>query len=253
MQNSQSDKMCCTPESIAQKLKILVLHGYRQNAEVFKMKTGSFRKLVHSRAQFNYVTAPHKVLLVDNLDALEDREVGQAQDEEQYGWFFNRDDMTYRGIRNGGPAIGFEDSVNFIEQVFERDGPFDGVVGFSQGACFLGLLCHLQQVGLTNHIKFNFAIMFSGFKSQSWPHLKYYQDEITLPSMHIYGTSDKIIPTEMSEALSLCFKDPVVVVHDGGHYVPGSSKQKTEYRDFLETQMLKKQQREENKNEATLS
>lgn len=66
---------------------------------------------------------------------------------EQYGWFFNRDDKTYRGIRQGGPAIGFEESVQFIEDIFEKEGPFDGVLGFSQGACFLGLLCDLQQRG----------------------------------------------------------------------------------------------------------
>lgn len=55
--------------------------------------------------------------------------------------------MTYRGIRKGGPAIGYEESVKLIEQTFEKYGPFDGIMGFSQGACFLGLLCDLQQRG----------------------------------------------------------------------------------------------------------
>lgn len=66
---------------------------------------------------------------------------------EQYGWFFNRDDGTYRGIRKGGPAIGFEESLKLIESTFEKEGPFDGLLGFSQGACFVGLLCDLQQRG----------------------------------------------------------------------------------------------------------
>jgi hypothetical protein len=66
---------------------------------------------------------------------------------EQYGWFFNRDDHTFRGIRKGGPAIGFEDSVRLVEDVFEKEGPFDGILGFSQGACFVGLLCDLHQRG----------------------------------------------------------------------------------------------------------
>ncbi|XP_076259545.1 esterase AGAP003155 [Rhynchophorus ferrugineus] len=239
------DQQCCTPETEAQKLKILVLHGYRQNAEVFRAKTGSFRKIVHKWAQFNYVTAPHKVLLVDNTDVLDNPDVGQAQDEEQYGWFFNRDDKTYRGIRQGGPAIGYDTSVNLIEEVFEKEGPFDGILGFSQGACFLGLLCDLQQRGLTKHIKFNFAICFSGFKSQSWPHLKYYLDTLELPSMHVFGETDKVIPTEMSEALALCFKDPLIVRHGGGHYVAASSAQKHEYQKFFKLQVLQKRYREQ--------
>ncbi|XP_050293440.1 esterase AGAP003155 [Anthonomus grandis grandis] len=252
MPKSQTEELkCCTPESISQKLKILCLHGYRQNAEVFKEKTGSFRKMVHKWVQFNYITALHKVILVDNIEALEDKECGQSRDEEQYGWFFNRDDKTYRGIRQGGPAIGFEESVQLIEEVFEKEGPFDGILGFSQGACFVGLLCDLQQRGLTKNIKFNFAIMASGFKSQSWPHLKYYSDRITLPTMHIFGETDKVIPTEMSEALSLCFEDPVVVRHPGGHYLPASAPQKHEYQKFFKVQILQKQYREQNEEKNT--
>lgn len=246
MQNSKGpEEKCCTVESISQKLKILALHGYRQNAEVFRTKSGSFRKMVHKWTQFNFVTAPHKVILVDNIEALEDRDIGQAKDEEQYGWFFNRDDKTYRGIRKGGPAIGFEESVNFIEQVFEKEGPFDGILAFSQGACFLGLLCDLQHRGLTKHIKFDFAIMISGFKSQSLPHLKYYMDRIEIPTLHVLGETDKVIPTEMSEALSNCFEDPVIVRHPGGHYLPAAAPQKHEYQKFFKMQVLRKQYKEQ--------
>lgn len=142
---SKRQENCCTDETATQKLRILAIHGYRQNGEVFRSKTGSFRKMVHKWAQFTYITAPHKVILVDEIN--EDPNIGQSKDEEQYGWFFNRDDNTYRGIRKGGPAIGFEDSVKLVEDVCEREGPFDGILGFSQGGCFTGLLCDLQQKG----------------------------------------------------------------------------------------------------------
>ncbi|KAL1491617.1 hypothetical protein ABEB36_012188 [Hypothenemus hampei] len=241
--HSSSSQNCCNTETTDKKLKILCLHGYRQNAEVFRSKTGSFRKMTHKWAQFNYVTAPHKVILVDNINAIEDPNIGQSQDEEQYGWFFNRDDKTYRGIRQGGPAIGFEESVEFIEKIFEKEGPFDGILGFSQGACFLGLLCDLQQRGLTKHIKFNFAIMASGFKSQSLPHMKYYLEPITLPSLHIFGENDQIIPTEMSEVLSISFEEPTVVKHPGGHYLPASAPQKHQYQKFFKVQHLQKHHR----------
>lgn len=54
-------------------------------------------------------------------------------------------------------------------------------------------------ISVTKHIKFNFAIMASGFKSQCWPHLKYYSDGISLPSLHIFGEGDKVIPTGILE------------------------------------------------------
>lgn len=131
----------------SEKLHILALHGYRQNGEVFRQKTGSFRKMVHKWARFTYITAPHKVIPVDDLSNVDEIDVQQSPDAEQYGWFFNRDDRTYRGIRKGGPAIGFEESIKLVEETFEKYGPFDGILGFSQGACFVGLLCDLQQRG----------------------------------------------------------------------------------------------------------
>lgn len=139
------NKVCC--DGTQEKLKILAIHGYRQNGDTFRAKTGSFRKLVHKFAQFTYITAPHKVIPVESLDNIDDVNIQQADDTEQYGWWFNRDDRTFRGIRKGGPAIGFEDSVRLIEETFEEHGPFDGLLGFSQGACFVGLLCDLQHRG----------------------------------------------------------------------------------------------------------
>nr|CAI5831627.1 unnamed protein product [Callosobruchus analis] len=220
---------------MSQKLKVLAIHGYRQNGETFRTKTGSFRKMVHKWAQFTYITAPHKVILVDEF---------KNYVLEQYGWFFNRDDNTFRGIRKGGPAIGFEESVKLIEQIFVEEGPFDGLVGFSQGACFVGLLCDLQQRGLTK-FNFSFAVLASGFKSGSLPHLKYYSDRINLPSLHIFGENDKIIPTEMSEALSNSFEDPVIVRHPGGHFLPASAAQKHQYQKFFKLQLLQKQCKEQ--------
>nr|CAI5845193.1 unnamed protein product [Callosobruchus analis] len=245
--NRQMEQKCCTDDSMSQKLKVLAIHGYRQNGETFRTKTGSFRKTVRKWAQFTYITAPHKVILVDDsndLNKSEEPDIGQRQDEEQYGWFFNRDDNTFREICKGGPAIGFEESVKLIEQIFVEEGPFDGLVGFSQGACFVRLLCDLQQRGLTK-FNFSFAVLASGFKSRCLPHLKYYSDRINLPSLHIFGENDKINPPEMSEALSNSFEDPVIVRHPGGHFLPASAAQKHQYRKFFKLQLLQKQCKEQ--------
>ncbi|XP_022904992.2 esterase CG5412 [Onthophagus taurus] len=228
-------------KSLQEKLKLLCIHGYRQNGEAFRQKTGSFRKIIGKWADFTYVTAPHKVIKVDT-DA--NINIGQSPDTEQFGWFFNRDDHTYRGIRKGGPAIGFEESLRFIEDTFKEHGPFDGIVSFSQGGCFTGLLCDLQQRNLTK-CKFNFVIFFSAFKSDCLPHKKYYSDKITIPSLHVFGENDEIIPKEMSADLSECFEDPVVLKHSGGHFVAANSQQKPIYKEFIQERFLEKLQNEE--------
>lgn len=47
------------------------------------------------------------------------------------------------------------------------------------------------------HLEFNFAILISGFKSLCEPHAKYYDDipYIDIPSLHIYGENDQVVPT----------------------------------------------------------
>ncbi|XP_017777791.1 PREDICTED: esterase AGAP003155 [Nicrophorus vespilloides] len=233
MVESQNNVCCPKPGAGGEKLKVLAIHGYRQNAEVFRQKTGSFRKMVHKWVQFTYVTAPHKVILVDELNNDgEEVNIGQSADEEQYGWFFNRDNKTYRGIRKGGPAVGFEESLKFIEKVVEEQGPFNGIMGFSQGACFVGLLCDLQARGMLPY-KFDFAIMASGFKSDCLPHKKYYSEPISIPTLHIYGETDNIIPTEMSKSLATVFGEPLEISHPGGHYLPATAVQKKDYQTFF--------------------
>lgn len=45
---------------IKEKLKILCLHGYRQNAIAFKSKLGSFRKLSSKYAELTFLDAIHQ-------------------------------------------------------------------------------------------------------------------------------------------------------------------------------------------------
>lgn len=45
----------------------------------------------------------------------------------------------------------------------------------------------------------------------------------------------------MSEALSNCFEEPVIIRHPGGHYLPAGAPQKHEYQKFFKLQLLQKQ------------
>lgn len=62
-------------------------------------------------------------------------------------WFTNDDTRSYSSKEFESKCYGFEESVKVIEDAMEEKGPFDGILGFSQGACLLSLLCCLQQQG----------------------------------------------------------------------------------------------------------
>lgn len=78
-------------------------------------------------------------------------------------------------------------------------------------------------------IKPQFAILASGFRSGSLAHMNYYEELLSIPSLHIIGNADKIIAPAMSELLATCFEEPTVVRHPGGHYFAATSQQKQYY------------------------
>lgn len=45
------------------------------------------------------------------------------------------------------------------------------------------------------HIEFDFAIVISGFQSLCTSHVTYYNEKMSIPTLHIYGETDQIIPT----------------------------------------------------------
>ncbi|KAL5292005.1 OVCA2 family protein [Megaselia abdita] len=226
---------------ITDKVKILCLHGYRQNGDSFKSKIGSFRKYASKYAEFVFVDAPHTAPpLPDATEA----------DPKEKSWWFNKEDGTFKGTNKAGPAFGFDESLKIVEEVWSTQGPFQGILGFSQGACFAGIICGLAQRRETI-IKPEFAIIAAGFKSGSLVHKKFYQEQIEIPSLHVYGKTDDIIPGEMSEALQSVFVDSESLIHDGGHYFAATSSCKTQYITFFQDclqRYLEKKELLENQN-----
>lgn len=117
------------------KLNVLCLHGYRQCADSFKSKTGSFRKACKKYANFYYIDAPHLAKPMND---------GDEPIEEQKSWWFNKEDKSFKGTNVSGPAFGFEESLKVAEDAW-KSGDFQGLMGFSQGASFISVICSLSE------------------------------------------------------------------------------------------------------------
>ncbi|VVD00128.1 unnamed protein product [Leptidea sinapis] len=205
------------------KMKILVFHGYRQNAKSYKAKIGAIRRTLVRSSQLIFLSAPHQVA----------REDDDSSDEDERSSCVDSEDNTFSGKCLGGPAIGFEETLRLIEDTVKEHGPFDGLMGFSQGACLVGLLAAMQQKGYLS-FSFKFVICISGFRSGSLVHKGFYDEGINLPSLHVFGNADSIVPKEMCEALINLFPNPAIVEHAGGHFVPCSGSIRIAYLDYLD-------------------
>lgn len=196
--------------------KILCLHGYRQTSTTFYEKLGAFRKMVGKKCSLTLLNAPH---IVPNQD----------ESEEQRGWWFSQPHGYFKSDDISDCDKGFDESLQLIKKTIEEEGPFQGIMGFSQGAALTVLICMMPE------FKFDFAMAFAPFKSVCSKHEKFYRD-VDIPILYVIGDGDQVIHPTRSETLLAHFSKATIVRHEGGHFVPATSKQKPAYLKFLEEQ-----------------
>ncbi|XP_039289456.1 esterase GA18864 isoform X4 [Nilaparvata lugens] len=163
------------------KLRILCLHGYRQNKNVFREKLGQFRKNLKNHAEFHFIDAPHEV-----------KDSFGANQSDERSWWFTSEDNTYQSKIKTDFCIGLEDSIALVQKTFANEGPFDGILGFSQGAAFTAIICGLlTKKALDFELKF--VMIVAGFKSLYDGHAELYEQQINIASLHVIGGGDEVI------------------------------------------------------------
>lgn len=153
--------------------------------------------------------------------------------------------------REDGPCEGLAESVQYLWRVFAEQGPFDGVLGFSQGAMMAAFLCTLRDGSVAmlsdgtlvarnrdaalpaTPISFRFAMFFCGFLPRYRPLRELFSHRMACPSLHVYGTADAWVRNEWSELLAAQFSDPIIVTHPGGHCIPTTAEKRRAFADFV--------------------
>jgi len=135
-----------------------------------------------------------------------------------------------------------DSSLDYLTAYIHQHGPFDGVVGFSQGAVMAMLLTSLCESnstpGRTQALQrqpvpilhaapqapFKFAIAFSGFKASELLYAGLFEPRIATPSLHVIAELDTMVENRHSLDLATtgCV-DAKVITHVAGHVVPTSS------------------------------
>jgi dihydrofolate reductase len=154
---------------MTRKLKVLLLHGYAQSAVAFRSKTGSVRKESKKLADFVFAAAPHPLSAAQlaarraatkrPASSSSARQIEADDEGVATWWHFDHAAQTY-------DEASLDASLDALETVFRNEGPFDGVGGFSQGACLSLILASRLQRGLLSErsaIAFDFVMLFSGF------------------------------------------------------------------------------------------
>lgn len=133
-----------------------------------------------------------------------------------------------------------------MAKVLQEQGPFDGVMGFSQGAALAAMVTSLLEAGRADafagvrdgmafppsfaelqHPSLKFGICFSGLLNKHEKYTAFYEPKIQTPVLHVLGSMDTIV--EESESLALadrCVDAGAgnIIRHAGTHTVPTSER-----------------------------
>lgn len=128
------------------------------------------------------------------------------------------------------PSSGIHDAFEHINREVAEKGPFDAVMGFSQGAALAAaILVHHTKTNPTSPPPFRAAVFLCGgspWESSGLEYVTPKQDEfpITIPTAHIVGKLDPLYPESMQlfhlcEPANAAFYD-----HGSKHMVPFDQK-----------------------------
>lgn len=225
--------------------KVLMLHGYSQNASIFSKRLGALRKSMGKDIEMVFVDGPIILHSVDldgasstaSLAALGASEVNMTSSDPSTtprGWWKSNPERTV--------AHRLEDSLLLLRDILQRD-RYDGVFGFSQGAAMAALLSALLERphsyppflidGEAPHPPFKFCVAVSGFKAAGSLSAEIFGASYSTPTLHVLGRTDVIVIEERSKFLLDLSLNKRLEEHDGGHFVPSKANWRAFFRNYL--------------------
>lgn len=143
---------------------------------------------------------------------------------------------------------GIEEGLRCVADCIRAEGPFDGVVGFSQGAAAAAMVASLlegevrkeaferkkEKGGMAYPTSFlgevdgfvqgplKFAVCYSGFRAPGKAYEGFYEPKIRTKVLNVLGQVDVVVDEVRGRQLvGVCEGgEGRVVVHPGGHFVP---------------------------------
>ena len=219
------------------KPRILCLHGKAQTAESFSKKIGGARRKLERAFDLTFLDGPI------NLDEIEQQTYtssGEAAPIMNTGraWFLreliedNGSNNSNTSTDNSGDPyryIKLTDAIEYVANYANDNGPYDALMGFSQGGTLATALATSGAVPVravltagAPHIEEAF-VAASAFARRGGTNSTDDVDTdigLTIPKLHLAGETDAMISTDSTSRLAERGGNGEMIVHEKGHLFP---------------------------------
>ena len=243
---------CGAAKSMSQKaqmkmapLKLLCLHSFRTSGDIMSAqmaKYSNFAAAMTGLVTLHFLDGPRvcDAAAVAKVPA----KIQEKLPPPYFEWWNAREDEAA-----GTGTVIYDDldrTLALLREAEQANGPFDGVLGFSQGGCVAHLAVLLQQ--RSSEPLFTSSPHFGIFLSCRLSRHQGHEDlvrsctanPLDLASLIIYGGSDTEVPPALTEELAATLdpaRQATIFFPDGGHRIPKFNEDQTSaLRAFLETQ-----------------
>lgn len=252
-------------------VKILALHGYTQSGPGFQRKVHrlqSHLENIFPGIQVRFPTGVVRLRPSEKALGLSSRLSEPAasddnpkpddnpdpDDIDAYAWH------TLHDARD--PPTGFVDSLNALADVLRTEGPFDGILGFSQGALLAVMVASLLEGDVRRkafrraqedflesfpyppsfetleHPPLKFGITYGALMGRGKKYAAFYNDPIIhTPFIHFCGCWDPVVGIEMAQAVvdaQIGGRTCIRITHPGAHIVPVGGQYLNAVSNFIE-------------------
>ena len=223
---------------------ILFLHGHMQSGHILELKLKALTKKLtkkYRNTNFNFLFPDAPIILKNPKD---DGEIYRCWIDMQKppAEFVQMETADYIGLTN---------AIKFIYELGEKNPNIDCIFTFSQGS---GLIINILILWLYKTEKYNFEKYFPNLKClvicsgfcKPIPSNEEFKDIydivlnkkddkfVEIPSLHVYGIDDVLLPSAKSKEVLKFFKNYEEFPHKGKHFVPTDKAAVERFENFLE-------------------
>ena len=197
--------------------RVLCLHGYAMNRDWFHEWLSPIQQALIGSAELIIpqagIVAPEAEVraMVDMFQvAMPEDKIGSGKN-----WCW------YRATADKPPVYQFfDETLNSLAQFYKSDGPFDGVLGWSQGAVVAAILAALQAQDTKYNFGLKWMVLCGGFLPGDEKVKKLFVEPLPYPSLHVVGQKESEVMMRRCQRLHAAFQHAEWLDTPAGHVMP---------------------------------
>ncbi|TPX56168.1 hypothetical protein PhCBS80983_g04735 [Powellomyces hirtus] len=195
---------------MTKKLRIMCLHGSETSGTILSLQLQALRQNLRKEVEFYFLNGPRK----------------------QYTSYVSKyfDGPYYRWLPSSSSDVGQNSTMTAVNHLLNEmdafDEPFDGILGFSEGASIVEMADRLSATGRIPR-KWNFSVLISACaikasspSTPSWIKRPFEGGYLRFPSVHVISSQDYLFRRSMEVERRYEPESRQVVTHDSGHQIP---------------------------------